>query len=232
MFQMRNIENSFQCTLLSGCLLICDRLRWLLRYDIRSLWRYDINMKLVCMWDFDISHMCRNSNMHAHLSCGARGVNFGQSLMRRSRKFCQSMSNCDNIFCSCFFNCWGEGVSKYHYNRATIVSPAKCHSNGVLLAWWWWPNIECWPGSFVIFKGSGPVLLSNPIFLWFFRGVWTPIPHPPLYPCMSLYLRSSFKYASSDGSRKTSHLCTLIWAHAACICDKYQNLTWKLKIRG
>ena len=42
--------------------------------------------------------------------------------------------------------------------------------NGVSLVCRWWPNIECWLGSFVIFRGSGPVLLRNPIFLWFFRG--------------------------------------------------------------
>ena len=28
-----------------------------------------------------------------------------------------------------------------------------------------WPNIECWLGSFVLFRGSGPVLLRNPILL-------------------------------------------------------------------
>ena len=29
---------------------------------------------------------------------------------------------------------------------------------------------NCWLGSFVTFQGSGPELLRNPIFLWFFRG--------------------------------------------------------------
>ena len=36
------------------------------------------------------------------------------------------------------------------------------------------PNIECWIGSFVLLRGSGPVLLRNPIFLLFSRGVRTP----------------------------------------------------------
>ena len=52
--------------------------------------------------------------------------------------------------------------------------------SGVSLECRWWPNIDCWLCSFVIFRGSGPVLLRNPIFLWFFRGggggVWTPCP--------------------------------------------------------
>ena len=37
-------------------------------------------------------------------------------------------------------------------------------------------NIECWLGCFVILKGSGPILLRNPIFWGFFRGVRTPSP--------------------------------------------------------
>ena len=65
------------------------------------------------------------------------------------------------------------------YNRAIISPPAKPHLNVVLLVCWWLPTIECWLGSFVIFqgiRGSGPVLLRNSIFLWFFRGVLTPCP--------------------------------------------------------
>ena len=46
-----------------------------------------------------------------------------------------------------------------NYKGAIIGPPAKHHLNGVLLACWWWPNIECWLGSFVIFQG-GP----DPLF--------------------------------------------------------------------
>ena len=53
-----------------------------------------------------------------------------------------------------FFSWWGEGWSKYHYKWATIGPSAKCHLNGVLPVCWWWPNIECWLGSFVIFSGD------------------------------------------------------------------------------
>ena len=84
-------------------------------------------------------------------------------------------SNCDRFF----FSWWDEGGSKYHYKWAIIGPPAKRHLNGVSLVCWWWPNIECWLGSFVIFRGSRPVLLRNPIFLWFFRVVRTP--GPPLW---------------------------------------------------
>ena len=71
--------------------------------------------------------------------------------------------------------------SKYHYKRAIIGPPTKRHLNGVSLACRSWPVIECWLGSFMIFRGSGPVLLRNPIFVVSFRGVQTPCPPlPPL----------------------------------------------------
>ena len=66
-----------------------------------------------------------------------------------------------------------EDPNQYHYKRAIIDPPAKRHLNGVLLAGRWWPNIEWGISNFVILRGSGPVLLRNLIFLYFFRGVWT-----------------------------------------------------------
>ena len=65
---------------------------------------------------------------------------------------------------------WEEGGSKYHYKRAIIGPPAKRHLNGVSLACRWWPNIECWLGSFKIFQGIRTSIARNPIFLWFFIG--------------------------------------------------------------
>ena len=77
-----------------------------------------------------------------------------------------------------FLSRWREGGSKYHYKRAIIGLPAKRHLNGVSLACRWWPNIKCWLGSFKIFRGSGPVLLRNPIYFLIFQG--GPDPCPPL----------------------------------------------------
>ena len=76
----------------------------------------------------------------------------------------------------------GEGGSKCPYKQAIIGPPARRILNGVLLADRWWPNIECWLGSFGIFIGSGPILLENPVFFVIFRrggggGVRTPCPH-------------------------------------------------------
>ena len=93
------------------------------------------------------------------------------------RKFCQRGFNFDTIFL-------GEGGSKKHYKRAKraiICPPAKHHLNGVSLAGRWWPNNECWLGSFVIFSGPGPILLGNPIFCDFSGGGGGsgPLPPPP-----------------------------------------------------
>ena len=85
--------------------------------------------------------------------------------MRRSGKFYQRGSNYDNAFC-CFlvvaFCSFGEERIQYHYKRAIISTPAR--HIGFAALWF--------------FRGSGPVLLRNPIFLWLFSGdgVWTPVP--------------------------------------------------------
>ena len=49
-------------------------------------------------------------------------------------------------------------------------TPVKRHLSGVSLVCRWWPNIECWLGKLWFLRGSGPVLLWDPIFLWFFSG--------------------------------------------------------------
>ena len=80
------------------------------------------------------------------------------------------------FFCYCFlfisiFSSWrGEG------------GPSSARQ----LACRWWPNIEFKLGSFVILRGSGLVLLRNPILLWFSGGVQTP---HPLDPCMAIAIK-------------------------------------------
>ena len=82
--------------------------------------------------------------------------------------------------CQHFCFSWREeGGSKYHLNRAIIGPPVKRHWNDVSLVVRWWSNNECWLGSLVIFRGSGLVLLRNPIALWFLRGrSGRPVPQP------------------------------------------------------
>ena len=116
-----------------------------------------------------------------HLSCLFTDNNIDSNMhLRGSRKFCERGSDTDNFFLYYFITLLVEksGV-KYHYKGIIVGPPAKRHFNGVSLACRWWPNMECWFGSFAIFQGSGPVLPWDPIFLWFFRGGGGPDPLPP-----------------------------------------------------
>ena len=96
--------------------------------------------------------------------------------MRRSRKFCQRGSNSDRVFLT-------------RRNRIQITlklghhRPAgKRHLNGILLACPWWLNIECWLGSFVIFKGIRTSIAKRPyIFVIFQGGGGGPDPLSPLW---------------------------------------------------
>ena len=57
--------------------------------------------------------------------------------------------------CQLFFFSWlGEWGSKYHYEQAKHLPASETPFK--LAVWQWWPNVECWLRSFVIFRGSGP----------------------------------------------------------------------------
>ena len=108
-----------------------------------------------------------------------------------------------------FFFWWGERLFKKHLKWAIIGPPAKRHLNSILLTGTdqWWPNIEFWLCSFVIFSGSGPVLRRNPIFLWFFRGESGP-PAP-------LWIRAwatKFWYSGLFVKDSFIHGCTTIYS--------------------
>ena len=87
---------------------------------------------------------------------------------------------------SWIFSSFFKGVRIQISLKADHHRPAsETPLNGVSLACRWWPNVECWLGSFENFKGSGSVLLRNSIFLWFFRGGGgSGPPVPPLDPRM------------------------------------------------
>ena len=93
--------------------------------------------------------------------------------MRWSRKFCQS----PGVYFDNFFSCWGERGSKYHIKWAIICPP-------VSLACRWRPNIECWPGSFVIFQGIWTSVDKKPYTFVFFQ--WGSEP-PVLLPSGSAH---------------------------------------------
>ena len=90
--------------------------------------------------------------------------------MRGSRKFCQVVSNCDVFFF--FFFLVDEGREDSNttimvHHRPASETQFKWRFAGVL-------------GSFMIFRGSRPVLLRNPIFFMIFQGCPNPLPPPPL----------------------------------------------------
>ena len=82
--------------------------------------------------------------------------------MRGSRKFFQRGSN--------FFilvNGWIEIPLK----SAIHGPPAKRHLNGVSLTCLWWPNTECWLGSFVIFQVIRTSIAKKPYIF----AMWSPV---------------------------------------------------------
>ena len=61
--------------------------------------------------------------------------------------------------------------------------------NGVSLACRWWPNIECWLGSFIVFQGiRTSIAKKSYIFVIFQRGSVLPAPPPP--PHTHLWIRA------------------------------------------
>ena len=90
--------------------------------------------------------------------------------MRGSTKFCQGGGGGVQHW-QRFFSCWdGERIE---------IAIKSGPSSGVSLACRYWPTIEFWLGSFVIFRGSGSILLGNPIFPDF-SGGWGSV--PPVRP--------------------------------------------------
>ena len=69
-----------------------------------------------------------------------------------------------------FFSWWGERGSKYHFKWAIISPPAKCHLNGVSLAYRCWPNIKCWLRTFMIFWGIRTSIARKPYIFVIFQG--------------------------------------------------------------
>ena len=66
--------------------------------------------------------------------------------------------------------------------KVIIGPPAKRYLNGVSLACWWWPNIECWLGSIAIFQGIWIWMLRTLYFCDFSGGLGPPV--SPLDPHM------------------------------------------------
>ena len=93
-----------------------------------------------------------------HKCCGCKRI------MRGSRKFLQSGSNFDYVTLLFFFDDWREDPN------TTISGPSSARQrNAIQMAFCWWPDggptlnvglVAVW-----FYRGYGPVLLRNPIFL-------------------------------------------------------------------
>ena len=99
---------------------------------------------------------------------------------------------------------------------------AKHHLNGISLVGRSWPNIECWIGSFVILRGSGPVLLKE---LYIF-AILQEVPYrlPPA-PTPHLWIRTCSvgnkpeNSACPAGNLNTNVTCpTVLICHARFKC--------------
>ena len=109
-------------------------------------------------------------------------------LHARIQKVLSEGSKFDYLF---FSWSWDRGC-KYHYKWAIISPSAKRHLNGVSLAGRWWPNIECWLESFVIFQRTRTSIAKKPYIFVIFQGGPDSLSPPPLDPPM-IYTHKKLK---------------------------------------
>ena len=79
---------------------------------------------------------------------------------------------------------------------------SKARYHGVSLAGRWWPNIECWLGSFVIFKLIRTSIAMKPYIFVIYTGGGGPDPLSPLWirPWVPLILRRGLLSYSGQAS--------------------------------
>ena len=110
-----------------------------------------------------------------------------------------------------FFSSLFKGERIQKSQKAGHNQPAReTPLNGVSPAFWRCSNVECRLGSFENFRRSGPVLLRNSIFLWFFRcggGFRTPCPPSGSAHGTGLFLHL-FRYTENPFYRAL-RLCVL-----------------------
>ena len=103
--------------------------------------------------------------------------------MSGSWKFYQRMSNSDNVFFRFLFD---EGKEDPKSTKAGHHRPASETPHGVSLAGRWWPNIECWLGSFFDFSAVQTSVAKKPYIFCDFSGGSDPL-SPPLDRRMQIF---------------------------------------------
>ena len=110
----------------------------------------------------EIRRNCFKKFCETGQGAGHRQIGFD---MRGSRKFCQVDGVCF-FFCCCCCCCFLVDEGREDPNTSISGPYFKWRFAGVpMMAQHW-----IWLGSFVIFRGSRPVLLRSPIFFYFSRG--------------------------------------------------------------
>ena len=114
----------------------------------------------MCNLSFDIKnqyHIKCSKNVQQITSEDKFGLGRGHNSCADPESFDRGGGPTRTTFFSSFFIRW-----------AIIGTPAKRHLDGVSLVYRSLPTIECWLGSFVIFKGSGSIFLGTPCppILW------------------------------------------------------------------
>ena len=105
--------------------------------------------------------------------------------MHGSRNFCQWGPNYDKVFFIV-----DEERDDLNTTKCGPLSARQQNAieNGVLLADWWWPNIECWLGSFVIFQGIRTSSAKKSYIFFIFQGGGSGPAPPYLDQCMATIL--------------------------------------------
>ena len=145
--------------------------------------------------------------------------------MRGSRKFCQRGSKFDSFFLFFFSVDEGREDPNTTISRPSFGPSAKHHLNGVLLACRWWPHIDCRLGSFVVSRVSWPVLLRNPILLWFLGEGF----RPPIPPFKSTHVNAHTYLCSTAKGPSQQHYQW--WPTFRCLLGRSTSMLYVYKQR-
>ena len=141
-----------------------------------------------------------------------------------SWKFCQRGSNFVNVFVVFLEGRGSKLIPLWaSHHQPASETPFRWRANDG-------PTINAGLVALSFFRGSGSVLLRNPIFLWFFKGVRTPCPPPPpplwIRSCLVLCLKTSFFRGLQCFVTQT--LCGLANSHRCEVTPENMKVTWCL----
>ena len=147
----------------------------------------------------------------------AQAITYALSLFRKGRLWWDCMLECTVVWS------FGQPITLPTVNcvnyRVTVWL------NSVSLAGRWWPNNECWNGSFVIFQRIRTSIAKKPYIFVIFQGRGSE-PPPPLDPSMKFNMLWHSKAAQSN---QLTHILYAVQLFFNCmfkhgLLDKYNCL--------